>query len=336
MATSEVGPVHPTPLDRLGKVLHETAVGFGHAVQKHPLRIALTSGLTVLGLGAALNLQKYFVPPNRVDNAPISDTLKPPVDGQNVGIIISPPVDSTPASSPSSPPVEQSATSPVEEAIKAGRIEIKDPTDVEKYFTFVSPAEARQMLAEAKAKGEFKFLFPSFEITGIKDLVIGNFTLSNGQVSLTYLAVQGIPSTTTFRSNSDAAVSISTAGAAPPSTPKIRVQSDTPEYTAYLDVPKTISGTEVPVGATDWPLAGKYDAKRSVRVEIDDPLFVYEGSSFLNAEITPDAGGGTFRDRFGDWNMTFLINRGNDWTGADLNNALLKGRKIALVGPSPR
>ena len=86
--TENAGQFPKNPLDKLGHTLHERFVGVGHAVQKHPFRIALAGVFVALGL-EALHFQQYFGPPP-VDNALISDTLKPPEGEQGVGIVITP------------------------------------------------------------------------------------------------------------------------------------------------------------------------------------------------------------------------------------------------------
>lgn len=97
MAVTPEASAHQNPLGKLGHAFHETAVGVGHAVQKHPLRIALVAtDLAALGLAADLLFSRYFGPQASAEPTRYSDTLPPPPQ--------SPPPDSGPAVSIVAPP----------------------------------------------------------------------------------------------------------------------------------------------------------------------------------------------------------------------------------------
>ncbi|MCL5439025.1 MAG: hypothetical protein M1268_03480 [Patescibacteria group bacterium] len=91
--------------------------------------------------------------------------------------------------------------SPVEQAIKNGKIELKTKQDWEKYFKVVTPEEAERLLAEANKEvtdvKDYKIILP-FRST--KELTISDFKFTIGDYEYNLLGIDNIPPGTTLYS----------------------------------------------------------------------------------------------------------------------------------------
>ncbi len=284
-----------------------------------PLSAALA---TLAGVGLAYQMftgqdRGPSAPP--VDNAPISDTLKPPADSDGqLGVVMN--------------PNPETQINPVDEAIKAGKIELNGAQDWEKYFTMITAQEGRTMLATAKERGEFKYLLP-FDPRG-QNVTLENFTIINRQgISFTYLGVKNLPSGRDFYSSIDGNGFIGQSGnrdssgqfVATEFNPRISNNDMQMNVYAPLDITLTSPFKEQKVA-------------QSVGISIGNPMFSFTPSTIernnqkYNA-VLYIAGGPVVQKLDG---ILLKTDNPNDvqklqFNGADMKNLLTKGSKIAVV-----
>ncbi|MCL5432661.1 MAG: hypothetical protein M1524_00910 [Patescibacteria group bacterium] len=108
---------------------------------------------------------------------------------------------------PTETPTPTPEVSPIEQAIKAGRLELKGEQDWEKYFEAITPEEAQKLLTEVNTEGktdsEFKYILP-FDPRGISNLVLENFTDARVDGRKTnHLTVNNLPLGTIFYASVD-------------------------------------------------------------------------------------------------------------------------------------
>ena len=112
-------------------------------------------------------------------------------------------------------------TTPFEATRDGGRVEINGD-EVYKYFTFVSADEARGLLAKARDRGEFAFLFPQIDLDNFDKLVIHEreMTTERGR-RVALLGIEGLPADVVVYSNIDGTIRASVF----PSSPRISERS---------------------------------------------------------------------------------------------------------------
>lgn len=217
------------------------------------------------------------------------------------------------------------------EAIEEGKIELKKPQEWEKYFVMVSAQEARDMLARAKERGEFRFLFPQLDVAKVKgDFVVENRSLSSSSTTMVYLVFRGIEKGAAFYSNLDgeASTSAGTSGF----NKFIRVSIDNGELLQSLSIP--VDDIVNLPGEPSWSLVAAYGVKdKTSPIFLGEPLLVLPTEDFIDWGISQSAGGGSFRERLGDWQIALFIRKGNDFSLAKMENILRdpKTGKIVMV-----
>jgi hypothetical protein len=83
-----------------------------------------------------------------------------------------------------------------DKAISAGIVEIKSREDIDKYFVFVSPERATEILSKAREKGEEKYIFPQFDISlsGGVPITIEPIESEIEGAPFNFITVRGLPS----------------------------------------------------------------------------------------------------------------------------------------------
>lgn len=167
MARAETG-FFRHPIESTIYAMHDTPAWLG----RHWKPIALTLA-TLGGAGMAVSqLARPHTPDTQARNTtPVLDPVKPPEERVGIVVVDNPPTHPAPAVAKNII-VEQSTISPLEQAIKAGRIELSGPKDWEKYFVAITPQEAQQFLSDTANKD--KMLLP-FDPRNSPNLVIENF-----------------------------------------------------------------------------------------------------------------------------------------------------------------
>lgn len=244
-------------------------------------------------------------------------------------------VETFPTATSTPEPTPTPQTSPVEQAIREGKIEIKEPQEWEKYFTMVSAEEARRLLAEAKEKGEFKFLLP-FDPRG-SNVLLENYPFVNRQgIIFTYLGVRNTPpgNSLHFYSSVDGEVFIgqsgdNISGQFVPKESNPRVSNNDIQMNIYAPL--------------DIKLASPFDKQKvpqKVKVELGDSIFWGTGSNISrnNQEYSI-----VFYIAFGEGiqKLEGILFKSDDpnelqklrFTGADMKYLLRKDNKIAFISP---
>lgn len=333
-----VGNMTLNTLDAVVTAAAKTLESPAHYVINHPRSAAVLAGANALGVfGLAACVPSPIEPPLPAEVQPANT----PSAAEKLATTIAqgtPPagrasIPFTGGAIPTSEPATIPTQSPVEKAIEQGRIEIKSPQEWQNYFTLVSPSEAREMLARAREKGEFKFLAPQFDLSKVtKDFAIENRTLSSSTYKVVHLVMRGIKPGATFYSNQDGQGS----GNAPSSglTRFISIGIDNGEIRQNMS---TIAGPDyktLPVGAADWPLSPVFGVKgATASLKIGDPLFTLPTEEIIDQGISASAGGGTWRERLGDWQVHYFIKKGDDFSLAKLEDVLRHPQtgKIAML-----
>lgn len=206
-------------------------------------------------------------------------------------------------------------TTPFEAARDGGRVEINGD-EVYKYFTFVSADEARGLLAKARDRGEFAFLFPQIDLDNFDKLVIHEreMTTSRGR-HVALLGVEGLPADTVVSSNIDGTIRASVLEYDDSNIADLIIfTGDTSDFKSEFYVPY---------------IPGENDISRELQGVIDvafgTPLFEIADGAYLDREVFPDT-----------WQMALVIESltgvgGNGAVGSTLDNILTEYGKIVMV-----
>lgn len=179
----------------------------------------------------------------------------------------------------------------------------------------VSPEEARSMLAEAKEKGEFKFLFPQFDMQGINSLSVENKKTSPTSKVMRIL-ISGIPVGKVFKANFDGQAWPGAVGVIPPATEiSGKVDDNT---TLVLQIPR-VGHNPTLIGPFLAPDSAGYP------VTIGTPLANLETDVPLAEGYVPGGNQVSFFVRTRNPDGTY------DFSKATLRNVLMKDGRIAMV-----
>ena len=196
--------------------------------------------------------------------------------------------------------------------IEGGRVEI-ERKDFGRSFVYLPVDEARELLAEARADGEFKFLFPQVDLDGVERLVVENTQIetSDGQM-MTLLGIKGLPEDAKIYSNFDGTIrssSIDHENAGNP--PMVIFTGNSGNFDLEFYIPYSPETDEDPLGTSEVVkvVFGTHLADATVQTHLDGKVF--------------PAG----------WQMAMII-QGLDSEGLDhssLDNVLMRGGKIVMV-----
>lgn len=187
MARVEI-PIFRHPMESLGHALHDTPAWLGRHWKSLTLALAAIGG----GAIAVSQLARPYTPDTQARNTtPTSDPVKPPEE--KVGIVV---VDNSPAQPApvvAKNVVEQPVISPLEQAIRTGRIEMGNlPTNSIKPL---SPDEARGRLEQTKGK-----LILPFDLKVVPNLVLETVIYKVPRGEAKALGMNNIPKGTKFPS----------------------------------------------------------------------------------------------------------------------------------------
>lgn len=298
-----------------------------------PKKIALAGATALTAVAGFLGVRAISEPPPQQLRSitSTSDQLPP----QDIPIAISDPpkiIPQVPESQATAP--ELPKLSPLEQAIKAGRIELTAPNDWEKYFTPVTSEEASQLLNEFRARGEFKFILPfNPQANGV---VIENYTYTNSAgMQFTRLGVI-LPPGRTFYSSDAGEVLFGQSG-------------DNKEgkfvpmaYTTQISTPQMRMSIRVPLDIRPSSPFAEQKVTRSIGVNLGQDLFFSSASTITganngkyNADIIIALGEGVEKLKAMGGVLFFTGSREEldkvRFLGADMSNLLLKDRRIAFV-----
>lgn len=211
----------------------------------------------------------------------------------------------------------------VNSAISTGSLEF-DPglkSDLDKYFTFVSPDEAKNLLAEARKNGEYKMLLPQFDlISNNKSITIKEVKANVDGNSVTYLAVSGLVAGVHYRSGEDGLMRGGLTGGQAPYLWTFEVdankdQAKHPTRTTYFPAvyDPTISGGLSLLGRTID------DVYRAVKAGDQIATLLSERGS-VNKDVLK-----------GDYQMSVSVSDGERYDLAGFKNILLKNGKFVMV-----
>ena len=200
-------------------------------------------------------------------------------------------------------------------AIQSGKIEILSEREASSFFTFVSVEEAKKMLADAEASGQFKFLMPQFDIPegGLKGVLIKNEDTLTDIGMVRFLSISGLLGGTTIYANSDKfGQGGTTSGDDAFSWFRTRNMGDPIEGVIY--VPAYLSLAK----AQEVFLLKSEDF--FVEVPLGTPIFKLESNLYLDNEFLPE-----------NTEIAYRITDGENNNLADLKNVLVKNGKIVMV-----
>lgn len=207
----------------------------------------------------------------------------------------------------------------VEKAIASGKIEIKSPEDIRRYFEFITSEEADALIAAEGAAGNFRFLMPQFDfnLNGRSIEIVESDSNIEGS-DIRYLGIRGIPAGS--KVYADLSGFITGEYVRNVSVPYLkiseRVISEDPGI--YEGVTKNlyISTIDISEGTESLFLSGVDDVFR--RADLSTPVAVVLSEKGLS-EVSP-------------YQLSMMMEKGDDMKLADLDNVLRSSRgKIVMV-----
>lgn len=198
--------------------------------------------------------------------------------------------------------------------IEEGRMEIAQK-DFDRYFVYVSADEARRLFAEARARGEFRFLFPQVDLSGAEHLTVESYEKESASgEKVTLLGIRGLQPDALVYSNFEGTVSAAAVEYANGDRDPLIIftgrsgDARTEFYVPYLP------------GANDVPP----ELEGAVHVTFGATLTGIPDSRYLRGPAFP-----------AQWQLAMIVARAGEAGGAidggALKNVLLKNGKIVMV-----
>lgn len=204
---------------------------------------------------------------------------------------------------------------PSQEQSSGDILKINSKDDVVE-FEYVSADEARSLLNESRARGEFKFLFPQIDLSNVDYIDIENseITREDGK-HITLLGVRGLSPDTKIYSNIDGVVRASAIFYNDSAKQPIAVfTGETDNYMSEFYIPLSRDLDDV-----------SQELKGILEVKLGTPITDISDSQVLDKEIFPEG-----------WQMALIVKSIGDSDsklidGSQLGNVLTREGRIIMI-----
>ncbi len=207
-----------------------------------------------------------------------------------------------------------------EAAIAENLIEVKDKSQIADYFIELPQEEVKQLLADAKNKGEVKFLMPQFDLSITESFTVKNESIESEDKTVEYLTVSGLPSGTEIRASIDGLIS---GGIAQRNEPYVWVRqfeggsddNDRDNTLTVMYFPAFI------IPGNDFkPFSEDISAENYGPILMGTKISKILSESPLDASVVPGA-----------VSLAVAIDKEGDFEAAKMENLLLKNGRIVMI-----